>query len=344
MTPTTSMTTWQDEIARRVRGEVARDAPLSGRTAIRLGGPADLLVRPADPDDLAIALRACRELAVPLLVLGGGANLLVSDRGVRGVVLKLPPGFGEAGTGGFGEAGTGDFGEAGTGGFGEAGTEGFGEAGKTGTRLVLSAGAPTSRLVARAQKLGLVGCEFVAGIPGTLGGAVAMNAGTRAGEMKDVVRRVELATADGAGWVGAGELAFGYRTSRLPPGAVVTRLEIELRPGDVAASAAVMRADVERRRVTQPLTQPTLGSTFRNPPGAHAGQLIEAVGLKGHRLGNAAWSDVHANFIVNLGGASTRDVLGLVRLARRRVEARFGVLLEPEVRLAGEFADDEGIA
>jgi UDP-N-acetylmuramate dehydrogenase len=311
-----------------VRGEVARDAPLSGRTAIRLGGPADLLVRPADPDDLAIALRACRELAVPLLVLGGGANLLVSDRGVRGVVLKLPPGFGEAGTEGFGEAGT----------------EGFGEAGKTGTRLVLSAGAPTSRLVARAQKLGLVGCEFVAGIPGTLGGAVAMNAGTRAGEMKDVVRRVELATADGAGWVGAGELAFGYRTSRLPPGAVVTRLEIELRPGDVAASAAVMRADVERRRVTQPLTQPTLGSTFRNPPGAHAGQLIEAVGLKGHRLGNAAWSDVHANFIVNLGGASTRDVLGLVRLARRRVEARFGVLLEPEVRLAGEFADDEGIA
>ncbi len=312
--------TWQDEIARRLRGEVARDASLSGRTAIRLGGPADLLVRPADPDDLAIALRACRELAVPLLVLGGGANLLVSDRGVRGVVLKLPPGFGEEGA------------------------EGLGEAGKTGTRLVLSAGSPTSRLVARAQKLGLVGCEFVAGIPGTLGGAVAMNAGTRTGEMKDVVRRVELATADGAGWVGADELAFGYRTSRLPPGAVVTRLEIDLRPGDVAASAAVMRADVDRRRATQPLTQPTLGSTFRNPPGAHAGQLIEAVGLKGHRLGNAAWSDVHANFVVNLGEASTRDVLGLVRLARRRVEERFGVLLELEVRLAGEFADDEGIA
>jgi len=316
----TRSATWQDEIARRVRGEVARDAPLSGRTAIRLGGPADLLVRPADPDDLAIALRACRELAVPLLVLGGGANLLVSDRGVRGVVLKLPPGFGEATT------------------------EGFGEAKKGRTRLVFSAAAPTSRLVARAQKLGLVGCEFVAGIPGTLGGTVAMNAGTRTGEMKDVVRRVELATADGAGWVGADELAFGYRTSRLPPGAVVTRLEIELRPGDVAASAAVMRADVERRRATQPLTQPTLGSTFRNPPGAHAGQLIEAVGLKGHRLGNAAWSDVHANFIVNLGGASTRDVLGLVRLARRRVEERFGLLLEPEVHLAGEFADDEGIA
>jgi UDP-N-acetylmuramate dehydrogenase len=222
-----SMTTWRDEIARRVRGEVARDAPLSGRTAIRVGGPADLLVRPADPDDLAIALRACRELAVPLLVLGGGANLLVADRGVRGVVLKLPSAFGEEGA--------------------------------DGTRLVLSAGAPTSRLVARAQKVGLVGCEFVAGIPGTLGGTVALNAGTRTGEMKDVVRRVELATADGAGWVEADELGFGYRTSHLPPSAVVTRLEIELRRGDVAASSAVMRADVERRRATQPLTQPTFG-------------------------------------------------------------------------------------
>ncbi len=306
------MTTWCDEIARRVRGEATRDAPLSVRTAIRVGGTADILVRPADPDDLAVALRACRELGVPLFVLGGGANLLVADRGVRGVVLKLPPGFGEEET--------------------------------DGPRLVLSAGAPTSRLVARAQKLGLVGCEFVAGIPGTLGGTVAMNAGTREGEMKDVVRRVELATADGAGWVAAEELAFGYRTSRLPPAAVVTRVQLELRPGDAAASAAVMRADVERRRATQPLTQPTFGSTFRNPPGAHAGQLIEAVGLKGHRLGNAAWSDVHANFVVNLGGASARDVLALVNLARRRVKERFGIVLEPEVRLAGEFAEDEEIA
>lgn len=274
-----------DEIARRIRGEVLRGALLAVRTAIRVGGPADLLARPRDPDDLAALLRACRELGLPLLVLGGGANLLVADRGVRGVVLKLPRDFGEERA--------------------------------DGERLVLSAGAATSRLVAKAQALGLVGCEFVAGIPGTLGGTVAMNAGTRTGEMKDVVRRVELATAEGAGWVAAAELAFGYRTARLPPEAVVTRVEIELRRGDVAASAAAMRADVERRRATQPLTQPTFGSTFRNPPGAYAGQLIEAVGLKGHRVGGAMWSDVHANFVVNLGGAAARDVLALMNLRAR---------------------------
>ena len=281
------------------------------RTAIRVGGPADLLVRPRDQDDLAILLRARGELGLPLLVLGGGANLLVADRGVRGIVVKLPRDFGEERA--------------------------------EGTRLVLSAGAPTSRLVAQAQKLGLVGCEFIAGIPGTLGGTIAMNAGTRTGEMKDVVRRVELATADGAGWIDAAELAFGYRTSRIPAGAVVTRVEIELRPGDVARSAATMKADVDQRRATQPLTQPTFGSTFRNPAGAYAGRLIEAVGLKGHRVGGAMWSDVHANFVVNLGGASARDVLALMNLARSRVEERFGVVLEPEVRLAGEFGEDEGI-
>jgi UDP-N-acetylmuramate dehydrogenase len=299
------------EIARRVRGEALRDAPLATRTAIRVGGPADLLVRPGDPDDLAAVLRASRDLGVPLLVLGGGANLLVADRGVRGVVVRLPPSFGEESA--------------------------------DGRRLVLSAGAPTSRLVGRAQTLGLVGCEFVAGIPGTLGGTVAMNAGTRAGEMKDVVRRIELASAEGTGWVDAAALAFGYRTARIPAGAVVTRVEIELQRGDVAASAAAMRADVERRRATQPLDQPTFGSTFRNPPGEHAGRLVEAVGLKGHRVGNAAWSEVHANFIVNLGGASARDVITLINLARARVLERFGIALEPEVRLAGEFAEDERI-
>jgi UDP-N-acetylmuramate dehydrogenase len=304
--------TWQEEIARGLRGEVVRDAPLSVRTAIRVGGSADLLARPRDPDDLAALLRACRELGLPHLVLGGGANMLVADRGVRGVVLKLPRDFEEEHA--------------------------------DGARLVLSASASTSRLVTQAQRLGLVGCEFVAGIPGTLGGAVAMNAGTRTGEMKDVVRRVELATADGAGWVAAAELAFGYRTSRLPAGAVVTRVELELRHGDIGASAATMKADVEHRRATQPLTQPTFGSTFRNPAGAYAGQLIEAVGLKGHRIGCAMWSDVHANFVVNLGGATAREVLALMNLARSRVKDRFGVVLEPEVRLAGEFAEDEGIA
>jgi UDP-N-acetylmuramate dehydrogenase len=303
---------WRTHIEGLVRGERVRDAPLAARTAVRIGGPADLLVRPATADDLSALLRFCRSEGVPLSVLGGGANLLVADRGVRGVVVKLPQDFGEERV--------------------------------DGARLVLSGGAPSSRLVARAQKLGLVGAEWAAAIPGTVGGLVAMNAGTRSGELKDNARRVEIATADGAGWVEATALRFAYRTAHLPPGGVVTRVELELRPGDVAASAAAMKADVERRRATQPLTQPTFGSTFTNPSGDYAGRLIEAVGLKGHRVGNATWSPVHANFVTNLGGATARDVLALVNLARSRVKERFGVTLEPEVRLLGEFLADEVIS
>jgi UDP-N-acetylmuramate dehydrogenase len=302
-------TDWRDELVRRVRGEHLRDAPLAPRTTIRVGGPADLLVRPADPDALAELLRATRELGVPLHVLGGGANTLVGDAGVRGVVVRVPPGL--------------------------APEEARGET------LLLGAGQPTSRLWIRGHGLGLVGMEFIAGIPGTLGGALAMNAGTGLGEVKDVVRRVELATADGAGYLDARELGFAYRTCRLPPGAVATRIEFALRPGDVAASERAMQEDRDRRRRTQPLDRPSFGSTFRNPPGEFAGRLVEAVGLKGHRIGGASWSEVHANFVVNLGGATARDVLALVDLASARVKERFGIVLETEVRLLGEFREQE---
>ncbi len=302
---------WRDEVSRRVRGEATRDAPLAPRTAIRVGGAADLLVRPADPDAVSDLLRLARDLGVPLAVLGGGANTLVADRGVRGIVMRLPPDL-------VPERAEGE-------------------------RLSLGAGQPTSRLWIRGHALGLVGMEFIAGIPGTLGGAVAMNAGTGAGEMKDVVSRVELATCDGAGLVEARDLGFAYRTCRLPEGAVVTRVEMELRRGDVDASERAMQEDRARRRRTQPLDRPTFGSAFRNPPGEYAGRLIESVGLKGHRVGNAMWSEVHANFVVNLGGATARDVLALVNLARSRVKERFGIALETEVRLLGEFlAEDVG--
>ena len=307
--PRPAPSAWVGEIASRIRGECQADAPLAPRTSVRVGGPADLLVRPADPADAALLLRACEELRVPVLVLGAGANLLVADAGIRGVVVRLPIDFGEES--------------------------------EDGERLVLSAGAPISRLVQRALAAGLTGCEFAAGIPGTLGGAVAMNAGTRIGEMKDVVERVEVASSAGLRFLPASELGFAYRTCRLPPGSIVTRVGFRLRRGDLAASRAVMDADREHRRRTQPLNWPTWGSTFRNPPGDHAGRLIEAAGLKGHREGNAMWSDVHANFVVNLGGATARDCLALIRLARQRVRERFGVELELEVRLAGAFAPDE---
>jgi UDP-N-acetylmuramate dehydrogenase len=217
----------------------------------------------------------------------------------------------------------------------------FGEERADGNRLLLSAGAPIGRLAARGHALGLVGAEFSAGIPGTLGGATAMNAGTRLGEMKQLLTRVALATADGLGLVPAAALQLAYRHSQLPPGAVVTRVELELHPGDVGASQATMEADLAHRRRTQPLHQPSFGSTFWNPPGRFAGQLVEAVGLKGYRLGGAAFSERHANFIVNLGAATAHQVLALVRLAQARVEERFGVRLETEVKLLGQFQPGE---
>jgi UDP-N-acetylmuramate dehydrogenase len=299
------VTDWRVEIARRVRGECRGDEPLAPRTSIRIGGPADLLVRPADPADLATLLASVRELQVPISVLGGGANTLVADAGVRGVVVRLPSDFGEERA--------------------------------DGETLLLSAGAPIGRLAARGHALGLVGAEFSAGIPGTLGGATAMNAGTRLGEMKQLLTRVELASAEGLGFVPAEALRLAYRHCELPAGSVVTRVELRLRPGDVATSRAAMEADVAHRRRTQPLYQPSFGSTFWNPPGRFAGQLIEAVGLKGHRVGGAMFSEVHANFIVNLGTATARDVLGLVRLAQARVEERFGEQLQTEVKLLGQF-------
>jgi UDP-N-acetylmuramate dehydrogenase len=168
-----------------------------------------------------------------------------------------------------------------------------------------------------------------------------MNAGTRLGEMGHLLTRVELATPEGLGFVPAASLRLAYRHSELPPGAVVTRVELRLRPGDVAASRAAMEADVAQRRRTQPLHQPSFGSTFWNPPGRFAGQLIEAVGLKGHRIGGAMFSPLHANFIVNLGTATAREVLALIGLARARVGEAFGVRLETEVKLLGQFEPGE---
>ena len=240
-----------------------------------------------------------------MTVLGGGANLLVADAGVRGIVLRLPPDLGRESV--------------------------------RAPRLLLPAGLPTARAVQRAHAAGLVGAEFLRGIPGTLGGALAMNAGTRAGEMKDVVTHVEVATADGLTDLPAAALGFAYRTCRLPAGAVVTRIGLELRPGDVAAAAKAMDEEWERRAASQPLDLPSFGSTFRNPPGDFAGRLVEAAGLKGHRIGGAQVSERHANFVVNTGGASARDVVALVRLMRERVQERSGVTLETEVRLVGEF-------
>lgn len=287
--------------------EAKRNEPLAPWTSVRVGGAAEVLVRPASPDALVATLRFARETNTPITILGGGANTLVGDLGVPGFTLKLPSDY-------------------------------FPEEVKldaSGGTLTLNAGSAIARIVTLMKQHALVGAEFLAGIPGTLGGATAMNAGTKHGEAMTVIDAVELATPDGLGWVTG--LGYRYRHTDLPPGAVVTRVRFRLRTGDLAESQAKMEADLSYRKRSQPLSQPNFGSVFTNPPGHFAGALIEQVQLKGHRIGNAQISTLHANWIVNLGGATAADVTGLMTLAQARVHEATGVELTPEVKRVGRF-------
>ncbi len=283
--------------------DVTRNAPLAQWTSVRVGGAAALLVRPSSADVLVQTLKWVRAEGLSLSILGGGANTLIGDGGVPGVTLKL---------------------------HGNYFPEEIDDA-----RLTVNAGSAIARIVTLMTKQRLVGAEFLAGIPGTIGGACAMNAGTKHGECMTVVEAVELATAEGLGWVTG--LNYRYRHTELPPHAVVTRVRFALREGDLAESKAKMETDLGYRKRTQPLSQPNFGSVFTNPQPLHAGALIEQVGLKGHRIGNAQISTLHANWIVNLGGATAADVTALMAEAQRRVKEQHGVTLTPEVKRVGVF-------
>jgi UDP-N-acetylmuramate dehydrogenase len=254
-------------------------------------------------------LSRARAEGVPVHVLGGGANTLVGDLGIPGITLKLPP---------------------------DLFPEEIAEYDRGGT-VTLGAGAAIVRLINAMRSRRWVGAEFLAGIPGTIGGAVAMNAGTKNGECERVLEAVELATPEGVGWVPRSALTIRYRYTELPPGAVVTRARFRLRSGDLGASQEAMEADLGYRKRTQPLSQPNCGSVFTNPPGDHAGRLIDSVGLKGTILGGAQISSQHANWIVNLGSATAADVAGLIELALRRVHEATGIVLVPEVKRVGVF-------
>ena len=206
--------------------------------------------------------------------------------------------------------------------------------------LTLGAGSSSARFLSLAREQRGLGVAWAAGIPGTVGGLVAMNAGTPGGSMADHLLAVEVATPDGLAWIDAAALKLAYRHCELPRGAVLTRARCSVRRGtesELLEQQRVAKADVDRRRATQPLSLPNFGSVFVNPPGDHAGRLIESAGLKGHTAGGAQISEKHANFIVNTGAAKAADVVGLIALARSTVLAQSGVALEPEVRLVGGF-------
>ncbi|MBR3862011.1 MAG: UDP-N-acetylmuramate dehydrogenase [Oscillospiraceae bacterium] len=277
--------------------------PMAAHCSFRIGGPAALFAEPSDEAELLALLAALRERGVRPLLLGKGTNVLVADAGVPGVVVHI----------------------------GEA----LGAVRVAGTRMEAGAGVPLSVLAQRAREHSLTGLEFAHGIPGSLGGAVVMNAGAYDGEMKDVV--VSVRYLDGEGTLRETEdMGFAYRRSRFSDGqSVVLSAVLQLREGDGEAVAARMRELGERRRSKQPLDRPSAGSTFKRPARGYAAALIEGAGLKGLSVGGAQVSEKHAGFVINTGNASCADVLALMELVRARVLEKYGVELEPEVRIVG---------
>ncbi len=300
------MSPLERELGGRFGARLEVSKPLAELTSFRIGGPADLLLAVEDEDELGAAMAAASRASIPAFCLGAGTNLLVSDRGVRGLVVRLG--------------------------------EGFRTITIDGMKVSAGAAAQFGFLVESVVEQGLEGLEFGEGIPGTVGGGLVMNAGAFGGEMARVVMSVSGVTA--AGEVRAltrEEARFAYRRSELPAGFIITRVDFELAPGDrdrLRARVADLRA---KRASRQPRGVPNAGSIFKNPPGNFAGRLLEGAGLKGTRNGGAAFSDQHANFIVNLGGARAQDVRELIEMARTRVKEQSGVWLEPEVKLVGDW-------
>jgi len=287
-------------------GQVRRDEPLARHTSFRIGGPADLLVQPSSTTELAAVVRVAAATALPVIVLGAGSNLLVGDGGIRGIVVKLGAGFRDVAW--------------------------------TADGVTAGAAVQVGKLARAAVTRGVSGLEFAEGIPGTVGGALFMNAGAYGGEIGPVVAAVAGVTAAGVcETLPAERLDFAYRRSGLPAGFLVTAVTFRLAP---MASSAVARtlAEIRDRRVaSQPQGTSNAGSIFKNPPRDFAGRLIEACGLKGRRVGGAHISERHANFIVNDGGARAGDVQALMAEAQRAVWERSGVWLEPEIRLVGAW-------
>jgi UDP-N-acetylmuramate dehydrogenase len=300
------MNAFEAELRARFGARVSRGQPLAELTSFRIGGPADFALEVNHEQELGAALAAASHHRVPAFCLGTGTNILVSDRGVRGLVIRLGSGFREV-----------HF---------------------DGCRAKAGAAVQFGELVAQAVAHGLAGLEFGEGIPGSVGGALIMNAGAFGGEMAPVVSAVRGADPDGRlRTLAKDEIEFLYRRSILPPGFIVSAVEFDLVRGDRDALSTKVAELKTKRAARQPLGMPNAGSIFKNPPGNFAGRLLEKCGLKGERRGGAAFSERHANFIVNLGGAQASEVRELIELARRRVEEQTGVRLEPEVKLVGEW-------
>ena len=294
--------------------KVRTGEPLAPYTSIKIGGPADYFLEVEDRAVLTRTLELLHSHGIGICLLGKGSNVLVSDLGVRGAVLRLGREFQQV-----------------------LWTEKGGE-----VLVLVGAAYPVSRLVREAARRGHSGLEFAEGIPGSVGGALVMNAGAYGTEIEKIVDRVEGMTSRGQVIeLPRGEMVFSYRSSNLPPGTIVTRVQLRLVKDKAEEVALRVRELVAKRKRSQPSGYPNSGSMFRNPPGDYAGRLIEAAGLKGSRIGRAEISQRHANFILNLGGAKAGEVRRLMEMARTEVRKRFGIELEPEIRFLGEWPESK---
>jgi UDP-N-acetylmuramate dehydrogenase len=295
------------------KGEIKRHEPLSRHTSFGIGGPADMLAYPSDRRDLITLLSGIKKQGARYAVIGSGTNLLVLDGGFRGVVICLQ----------------------------RLSTikieREYRSVGGTFSVVYAEAGALLSKLLGFTIERGLTGLEFASGIPGTVGGAICMNAGTTAGEMGDILDSVTLISPDGV-LVNRGrdDMGFGYRTSHIPPGHLVLDVKIILRHDDKERIKARVKELQDSRKQRQPWGLQSAGSVFKNPQEESAGKLIEAAKLKGRKVGEAQVSGQHANFIVNLGKAKAKDVVALMEIVKQTVLDMHGVRLEPEIKIIGE--------
>ena len=287
--------------------QLLRKESMKRHTSFHIGGPVDLMILPEKTKQIQDALMILRENDVPFMIMGNGTNLLVRDKGIRGAVIKLA-------------------------------ADRLSHAEVKGETIRAQSGILLSALSGLALHSSLTGLEFASGIPGSLGGAVAMNAGAYGGEMKDVVQKISILDENGKQTVLQGEqMALGYRTSIVQNSRkIILESFLSLKKGDYEESRKMIRDLTKRRQEKQPLSYPSAGSTFQRPVGYYAGKLIQDAGLRGLRAGDAQISELHSGFIINLGNATARDVLELIDQVKKRVREQSGVELQPEVRIVGQ--------
>ncbi|PGT81845.1 MULTISPECIES: UDP-N-acetylmuramate dehydrogenase [Bacillaceae] len=300
------MTTLYEALTTAEIGKVLVDEPLAKHTTIRIGGPADILLEPRDSESLSKAIKIIKEYGAKWTVVGRGSNLLVSDKGIEGVVVKLG-----------------------------AGIDHF-ELDED--VLTVGGGYSIVKLATLISRKGLSGLEFASGIPGSIGGAVYMNAGAHGSDMSKILLKALVLFEDGTmEWLTNEEMEFSYRTSILQtkrPGICIEAV-LQLKKGEKEEIVAIMQKNKDYRRETQPWNYPCAGSIFRNPLPSYAGQLVEAAGLKGYQIGGAKVSEMHGNFIVNAGGATAQDVLDLIKYIKETILEKYDVTMETEVEIIG---------